>query len=316
MSRIDEALRKAAEQTRKTSPEPPAAASGSGLDIEQLAREPFPLEMSRRRSPAPVPPPAPVQETAPPEPPAPLTMPPPVRRALSIAPGNAPHANKLVIGTEILPLPREQYRRLAGTLHHAQLAHGLKVVMIASAVQGEGKTLTAANLALTFSESYQRRVLLIDADLRRPQQHSIFRVSNASGLSDLTSSQQEHVFAREVSPRLALLPAGPPTSDPMAGLTSEQMRRVIEEAREGFDWVIIDTPPVVLLSDANLLSAMADGAVLVLRAGSTPYELVERAVAGLGRERILGVVLNQAEQTRHASYGYYEQSYAARQEAV
>jgi protein-tyrosine kinase len=180
------------------------------------------------------------------------------------------------------------------------------VVMIASAVQGEGKTLTAANLALTFSESYQRRVLLIDGDLRRPALHSIFRVANSSGLSNLTSSQQERLFARPVTARLALLPAGPPTADPMADLTSDRMARVIDEARESFDWVIIDTPPVVLLSDANLLSAMVDCAVLVVKAGSTPHELVTRAVSALGRDRIIGTVLNRSEREPHHSYGYYD----------
>ncbi len=114
MSRIDEALRRAAEQAQQPTPERPVAGA-SDLDIEQLAREPYPLEMARRRSPAP--PPAPVQESTP-QPPVPLQ--PRERRALSIAPSGAPHAEKLVIGSEILPLPREQYRRLAGTLHHAQ----------------------------------------------------------------------------------------------------------------------------------------------------------------------------------------------------
>lgn len=315
MSRIDEALRRAAEEAARQGKvvERPEELAGPATDVETLAREPFPLEMGRRRSAAATaaPPMASHREAA-----LPPAAPARERRALSVAPVAAAHAEKLVIGPEMLPASREQYRRLAGTLHHAQAAHGLKVVMIASAVQGEGKTLTAANLALTFSESYQRRVLLIDADLRRPAQHTIFRVSNAAGLSDLMSSDQEHVFAREVSPRLALLPAGPPTSDPMAGLTSDRMRRVIDEARERFDWVIIDTPPVVLLSDANLLSAMADGAVLVLKAASTPYELVERAIAGLGRDRILGVVLNQAELQRHSYGNYYEYGRTVRQGAL
>jgi Mrp family chromosome partitioning ATPase len=96
----------------------------------------------------------------------------------------------------------------------------------------------------------------------------------------------------------------------MARLTSDRMQRVIDEAREDFDWVIVDTPPVVLLSDANLLSAMVDGAVLVVRAGATPHELVTRAIAALGRERILGVVLNRAEEPSHAGYGYYQYEHA------
>ena len=114
---------------------------------------------------------------------------------------------------------------------------------------------------------------------------------------------------RQASPRLAILPAGRPSSDPMAGLTSNRMRRVIDEAREAFDWVIVDTPPVVLLTDANLLSAMVDGTVLVVKAGSTPFDLVNRAVSALGRERILGVVLNRAIESAHDSYGYYNYYY-------
>jgi Mrp family chromosome partitioning ATPase len=89
----------------------------------------------------------------------------------------------------------------------------------------------------------------------------------------------------------------------MAGLTSERMRRVISEAREAFDWVIIDSPPVVLLPDANLLGAMVDGAVMVVKAGSTPYDLVQRAIEAIGRDRILGIVLNRAETAVH-TYGY------------
>jgi capsular exopolysaccharide synthesis family protein len=173
-------------------------------------------------------------------------------------------------------------------------------------VQGEGKSLTTANLALTFAESYKRRVLLIDADLRRPSQHTMFGVDNATGLTDLTAKHKTQLSVKELSPRLSLLTAGPPTPDPMAGLTSQFMQRLIEEAREEFDWVIVDTPPVVMLPDANLLGAMVDGAVLVLRAGVTPYHLVNRAVQNLGRDRILGVVLNGSEQLPHSKdYGYH-----------
>jgi capsular exopolysaccharide synthesis family protein len=168
--------------------------------------------------------------------------------------------------------------------------------MIASAVPGEGKTLTAANLALTLSESYRRNVLLIDADLRRPTLHTVFRVDNTDGLSEgLTSVDERRLPVRQVSNGLAVLPAGQPNSDPMAGLTSNRMRRLLEEAREVFDWIIVDTPPLILLPDANLLGAMVDAAVFVVRAGSTPYDLVKRAVDSIGRARIIGTVLNGAE---------------------
>jgi capsular exopolysaccharide synthesis family protein len=214
---------------------------------------------------------------------------------------------KIVATPEIRPAFAEQYRKLAGVLHHAQLERDLKVVMITSAVAGEGKTLTATNLALTFSESYRRSVLLIDADLRRPTLHETFQVPNVSGLGDgLRADKEEKLPVVQVSPRLTLLTAGRPDPDPMGGLTSGRMRRVIEEARTRFDWVIVDTPPVGLLPDAKLLAEMADVALLVVQAGSTPYGLVQRAVSAIGREKILGVVLNRADDmVGQSGYGYY-----------
>jgi capsular exopolysaccharide synthesis family protein len=192
----------------------------------------------------------------------------------------------------------EQYRRLAATLHQVQLERGAKIVMIASANSGEGKTLTAANLALTLSESYRRRVLLIDADLRRPQMHHVFRVPSVSGLNEgLKAAEDQRLPVVQLSPRLVLLPAGRPDPDPMGVLTSERMRRVITDAAAAFDWVILDTPPIVLLPDTNLLAAMVDLAVLVVAAGRTPHKMVMRALDILDRERVLGVVLNGTEET-------------------
>lgn len=221
---------------------------------------------------------------------------------------NAELDTKTVVDEHMMPASREQYRRLAAAFHQAQRSNGYKVAMIASAVAGEGKSLTAANLALTLSESYRRNVLLIDADLRRPSQHSIFQVSGAPGLSDgLISVEEPKLPLHRLSSRLTVLPAGRPTSDPIGAITSERMRRLVEEAREVFDWVIIDTPPVGLLTDASLLASMADGVVLVVKAESTPYDLVNRAVDALGRERMMGVVLNRAREQAHgSSYDYYK----------
>ena len=201
----------------------------------------------------------------------------------------------------------EQYSRVAGRLYLAQAEHGTRVVMVTSAMPGEGKTLTATNVALTLAESYKRQVLLIDADLRRPTLHSIFRLDTTLGLGDgLLSTSESKMLVRQVSPRLAVLPAGRPSSDPMAGLTSDRMRRLIEEARQSFDWVILDTPPVMLLPDAHLLASMVEGAVMVVRANSTPFELIKRATDAIGRQRILGVVLNRAEPGHSADhYQYY-----------
>ncbi|MEQ1757813.1 MAG: polysaccharide biosynthesis tyrosine autokinase [Vicinamibacterales bacterium] len=332
MGRVDDALRRAAEADAREGAQTVRTAAPAGIadDIEVLAREAFPIEIDEHRKAAPRPGPTAVA------PPAPTVAPDlkvrptyenPVRPANDApasvptpAPATIPAARsvfervdsslvgKIVIDAEIAPNSREQYRRMAATLHHAQAANGLKVVMVTSAVMGEGKTLTSSNLALTLSESYKKNVLLIDGDLRRPALHTLFRLESSPGLSEgLFAGEDQRLAVRQVSPRLGVLTAGRPSSDPIAGLTSPRMARVIEEAREAFDWVIIDTPPVALLPDANLLATMADGAVLVVRAGATPWDLAQRAVEAIGRERMLGVVLNRSsEQTQGSSYGYYD----------
>ena len=311
MSRVDEAMRRAAERVDTTEPAvdaEPSADVGAALteDPIELAAEHYPIEMRERRHhprdvashwsrQSPGPPPSTHVESAVERNESSASVP-----LLERIDGSL--AQKIVIDQSMMATSREQYRRLAGTLHHAQTATGLKVVMIASAAPAEGKTLTAANLALTFSESYRRNVLLVDADLRRPALHTIFGTDNASGLTEgLIAPADRRLPVRAITERLGLLQAGRPSSDPMAGLTSDRMRRLIAEARESFDWIVIDSPPVGLLPDANLLAAMVDGVVMVVKAGATSYELVNRAIEAVGRSRILGIVLNRAEV---ASYGY------------
>jgi capsular exopolysaccharide synthesis family protein len=207
----------------------------------------------------------------------------------------------------------EEYRKLAAALHHAQLAHGTKVIMVTSASPGEGKTLTASNLALTLSQSYQRHVLLIDADLRKPTVHEVFGVENASGLIDAlreTDKTDRHVPLVQVSTRLELLLSGGVTPDPMSLLTSDALRALLKDASETFDWVIVDTPPAAFLPDCNLMSSAVDAALIVVRAFVTPYPLVQRVIESVGHDKILGVVLNHAEQSPAAGYYGYGYGYS------
>jgi len=214
---------------------------------------------------------------------------------------------KVVVGPGAESTLVEQYRRLGAALHHHQLQSGARTLMVTSAVAAEGKTLTATNLALTLSHSYQRRVLLVDADLRRPSIHDILRLPNTTGLSDsLRHPEKEGLRFHAIAPNLCALTAGRADSDPMAGLVSNTMNRLLVEASQQFDWVIVDTPPVALLPDANLLAAMIDTAVLVVSAHATPYPLVRRAMDAIGQQRILGVVLNRmARADMVAAYNYY-----------
>jgi protein-tyrosine kinase len=215
-------------------------------------------------------------------------------------------SSRLVGSDQMLTVSREQYRRLAASLHHMQSVNGVKVILVVSALAGEGKTLTASNLALTFSESYDRDVLLIDADLRRPSLARTFGIPPSPGLSDgLGRDFQGRLTPQRVSDRLTVLPSGRAMHDPMAGLTSTWMKQLVAEARDAFDWVIIDTPPIGLMTDANLLAAMADGVVLVVKANSTPYTLVKRAVEAIGPDRLLGAVLNRATEKSQGDYYYY-----------
>lgn len=307
MSRITEALKRAQEANREvlgglpaaTAPEPEEAPSQGEVFSDAWG-------LDNRPAAADVPP----ADAAPPDPARTgegfeSLAPPPSGLAL-FQDFNPVVAEKIVATPSVRPAFAEQYRRLAGTLHQAQVERGVKRVMITSALPGEGKTLTATNLALTFSESFQRTVLLVDADLRRPSLHDIFQVPNVSGLGDgLRAGEDEKLSLVQITPRLTLLTAGRPDPDPLGGLTSDRMRRVLEEAARRFDWVVIDTPPVGLLPDANLLAGMVDSTLLVVQAGKTPYTLVQRAAAAIGRERILGVVLNRAEESIGTSHGYY-----------
>ena len=211
---------------------------------------------------------------------------------------------RLVTGTSSA-VSVEQYRKLAAVLHEEQVRSQLKTVIVTSALPGEGKTLTVVNLALTLSESYGKRVLVIDADLRGPSSHSALDISNERGLSDALQHDQPLSFV-EVSDHLAVLPAGAPGPAPLASLTSDRMAQILEECASRFDWVLIDTPPVGVLSDAQVLVRLAGAVLFVVGAGVTPAATVERAIAELGGpDAIFGVVLNRVDDRRIPSAGYY-----------
>jgi capsular exopolysaccharide synthesis family protein len=217
---------------------------------------------------------------------------------------------KLVVSRETSSVSVEQYRRLAATLLAVQAERELKTLLVSSSVPGEGKTLTVTNLALTLSESYGRRVLLIDADLRRPSVHSSFGLANAIGLGDALRSDHPQLNPIQISPALSVLPAGPADRSPMAALSSDRMRSLVAESATRFDWVLLDSPPVGLLSDAQVVSRICDGVLFVIGAGSTPYSLVQRSIAEIGAERIVGTVLNRVDVQTLTVHDYYGHHYA------
>ena len=206
------------------------------------------------------------------------------------------YKGKLVTTGGAPPASIEQYRRLAATLHHFQAEQGLRRLTVSSSVPGEGKTLTVVNLAMTLSESYRRRVLLIDAQLRRPSIHDVFGISNEYGLCDALRPEPSELRLSRVSPMLWVLPAGSSGANPMEALASARMEQFLDEVAVSFDWILLDAPPVGLMADAGLLARLTRAVIVVIGAGSTPYALVEKVVAELGRENIIGTVLNRIEE--------------------
>lgn len=219
-------------------------------------------------------------------------------------------AERLVMAQEASPLLVEQFRTLAATLLRAQGERPIKSLIVTSPSPGDGKSHVALNLALTLSDSYHRRVLLIDADLRRPTLHQVFRLTNSKGLHEaLQADGDEKVATTRVSENLTLLPAGRPQGNPLAGLSSGRMKRIVTDAAAAFDWVIVDSPPVVVLADAHLVSETVDAAIVVVRAGVTRFPDLAAAIDTLGHDRVLGVVLNAIDPAEIRSGGYYSHYY-------
>ena len=301
MTRLSDALRRAAEIANTPVPSTPEAAAAPGWQFAPTETMTPPAEPPQG-VPASLPADAPVLHG---------TIPPVGERTteprnVAIRVGDADR-DKLVITEGLDPALVEQYRHLAAVLHHAQEQSAMRSVMVTSAVPAEGKTLTATNLALTLSQSYQRRVLLIDADLRRPRLREMFALPVSEGLTNiLVKPDGGRLPVHQVSPTLSVLTAGRVVADPMSLLVSPAMKQLLDEARDQFDWVVVDTPPIAILPDANLLSAMIDTALIVVAAQSTPYPLVQRAAQAIGPGRILGVVLNRAP---HAAVPVYHYGY-------
>jgi protein-tyrosine kinase len=199
---------------------------------------------------------------------------------------------RLVVSAAASPVAVLGYRQLASALHDFRSAHGLRVVMVASALPGEGKTLTTVNLGLTLSEFMGRRVLLIDGNLQQPALHTMFQLTSQAGLNEYLRFELDEIPVVELSGQLCVLPAGRPDIDGVAALTSDRMEDLVDHLADRFDWVLLDTPPVAHMREAELLAGIAGGVLLVIRAESTPYTMAARAIARLDPARVVGAVLN------------------------
>jgi polysaccharide biosynthesis transport protein len=225
----------------------------------------------------------------------------------------APKSTELIDSLEKFSAITESYRALRAALMLSRAGEPPRVMLITSALPSEGKTTTAANTAFLLSKMGVR-VLLIDADLRRPRCHEVLNIPNTAGLTELLTGQLAAREAISVTafPGLSVLCSGavPPTPNELLG--SSKMLDTLEELRKAYDYIIIDATPMMILSDALLLSTIVDGCVLVVNA-KTPRQVVHQTCVRLTRAgaKILGVVLNQVD-VQGPDYYYTEHYYSYR----
>jgi protein-tyrosine kinase len=210
---------------------------------------------------------------------------------------------------------REQFRSLRARLSHLQKQSGLKVLLVASALPGEGKSFVAANLAHAFAVQRESKVVLVDADLRRGGLASLLGARPMPGLTEYLQAKQSlaEVLQVGMDGSLHFIPSGKTIGEPGELVGGSSMRELIAQLRASYDWVVIDTPPAVQFSDAPAIADLCDGVLLVLRAGATPVKLARRALHVFKRQTILGTVLNRCEEPEVPSkyYGVYERMSAA-----
>ena len=204
--------------------------------------------------------------------------------------------------------PAEEFRTLRTRLNHLQTLQPLHTVVVTSPSPAEGKTFSAVNLALAQSHLAESSVLLGDFDLRRPIVHNLFQIDRAPGLSDYLTGQCSFAesLRRVEGMNLYLLPAGSPVRNPLELLNMRQAKALFEELPRVFNWAIFDTPPLLFSADANLLSTMADGTILVVKIGATTFDNVTRAMQSLCENNVLGIVANGARASElYSKYTYY-----------
>lgn len=204
--------------------------------------------------------------------------------------------------------PSEEFRSLRTRLNHLQKDQPLHTLVVSSASPGEGKSFTACNLAMSHAQLEGKRILLADFDFRRPSIDKLFGLKGAAGLTDylLGKARIQDILYRIADTNLHVITAGESVQNPLELLNLGGCGALLEALRDHFDWVILDSPPLLFAADGNLLSTMADGTILVVRIGTTTYDSVTRALQSLCENNVLGIVVNGAHHGElYSRYSYY-----------
>ncbi len=202
----------------------------------------------------------------------------------------------------------EEFRTLRSRLYHLRESMTLKRVLVTSALPKEGKSFTSANLAQVLVRQHGRRVLLIDADLRAPRLHRMLGTTAAPGLSEYLHgpSDEFSIMQRGPMENLFFIPSGNQISDAAEMVANGKLKMLLQRVEPLFDWIIIDSPPAVPVSDASVLAKACDGVVMVVRSNATPIDIARRAREEFPDQALVGVVLNgtNSETTPYSRYYY------------
>lgn len=213
--------------------------------------------------------------------------------------------------------PSEEFRTLRTRLNHLQGLQPIHSIVVTSPSPAEGKSMGAVNLALAESHLAGNHTLLCDFDFRRPIIHSMFQVERSPGITDylLGKVPLEQAMKKIAGTNLWILPAGEAVINPLELLNLPEVRNMMAQLKKIFNWVILDTPPLLFAADANLLSTMCDGTVIVVRLGVTTVDSITRAMQSLCENNVLGLVVNGARRGElYSKYTYYHSYYYSKPE--
>jgi capsular exopolysaccharide synthesis family protein len=209
----------------------------------------------------------------------------------------------------------EQFRSLRTRILQAGERLQTRAIVVTSAGVAEGKTLTALNLAWLLAQTEGVRALIIDSDLRQPCATDYLGIDAPVGLSEVLGGQLslDDAIVRLDPAGLHLMPGGKPRDDVAELLSGPSYARLLTDVRRMFDYIIIDAPPLGIFTDANVLMSKADGALLVVRAGKTKYSVVDKLLEQIPKDRLMGVVLNRADEQPDSSSYYYQHRYYSKE---
>jgi capsular exopolysaccharide synthesis family protein len=219
-------------------------------------------------------------------------------------PVSLPQDSKLVCLTAPESFGAEKFRFLGVRLRQLQHSRPLKKLLITSTIPEEGKSTVSANLATILARRQQPKILLLEGDLRRPSLAKQFGLGKIPGLSEWLQGEPRMIkdIYRLEGPNLWFLPAGRPPENPLELMQSGRLSELMKQLSGWFDWIIIDSPPVLPLADTSVWARLADGILLVTREGTTKKRMLERGLQALEHSKLLGAVVNSSANTDHNNY--------------